>query len=130
MNTVTEELIATELILENLLTDLCPEEIVALFSALVFQERRNDQPEPQLCTRLERARVDLVHLTGRLATVQAEVGLNVSPTEYTREKLNFVLMEVVYEWARGMPFADICQLTDILEGSIVRCIVRLDETCR
>ena len=28
------------------------------------------------------------------------------------------------------PFSEICTLTDVLEGSIVRTIVRLDETCR
>jgi antiviral helicase SKI2 len=28
------------------------------------------------------------------------------------------------------PFKHITDLTDVLEGSIVRCIVRLDETCR
>ena len=28
------------------------------------------------------------------------------------------------------PFAEIVQLTNVLEGSIVRCIVRLDETCK
>lgn len=38
--------------------------------------------------------------------------------------------QVVYEWAKGTPFADICCLTDVPEGSIVRCIVRLDEVCR
>ena len=32
--------------------------------------------------------------------------------------------------ARGIPFADITELTDVQEGNIVRCIVRLDETCR
>jgi antiviral helicase SKI2 len=39
-------------------------------------------------------------------------------------------LQVVYEWARGTPFKDICQLTDVMEGSIVRAMVRLDETCR
>ena len=38
--------------------------------------------------------------------------------------------QVVYHWARGVPFKEICQLTDVMEGSIVRAIVRLDETCR
>lgn len=28
------------------------------------------------------------------------------------------------------PFAEIVQLTNVLEGSIVRCITRLDETCK
>lgn len=44
--------------------------------------------------------------------------------------MNFGLMEVVYEWANGMPFEQITELTDVQEGTIVRCITRLDETCR
>ena len=39
-------------------------------------------------------------------------------------------MEVVYEWARGMSFNRITDLTDVMEGSIVRVVTRLDETCR
>ncbi len=42
----------------------------------------------------------------------------------------FGLVEVVYEWARGMSFNRITDLTDVLEGTIVRVITRLDETCR
>lgn len=38
--------------------------------------------------------------------------------------------QVVHEWARGTPFKQICELTDVMEGSIVRAMVRLDETCR
>lgn len=37
---------------------------------------------------------------------------------------------VVYEWALGVPFSSICDLTLVQEGSIVRCITRLDELCR
>jgi len=33
-------------------------------------------------------------------------------------------------WALGVPFKNICDLTDAQEGSIVRCITRLDELCR
>ena len=39
-------------------------------------------------------------------------------------------MQVVYEWAKGTPFSDITGLTDVMEGSIVRCVVRLDQACR
>jgi antiviral helicase SKI2 len=42
----------------------------------------------------------------------------------------FGLVEVVYEWARGMSFQLITDLTDVLEGTIVRVINRLGETCR
>ncbi|CAJ0637966.1 3939_t:CDS:2 [Entrophospora sp. SA101] len=50
-------------------------------------------------------------------------------TKVMQKKGKFGLVEVVYEWARGMPFKDIMGLTDVMEGSIVRCITRLDETC-
>ena len=40
------------------------------------------------------------------------------------------MMEACYEWARGVPFVKITKLTDVFEGSIVRCISRLDELCR
>lgn len=39
-------------------------------------------------------------------------------------------MEVVYEWGRGTAFKEICELTTVPEGTIVRTITRLDETCR
>ena len=48
----------------------------------------------------------------------------------TKHVLNFGLAAVVYEWARGMPFKDIVLMTTVHEGSIVRCITRLDELCR
>ena len=38
--------------------------------------------------------------------------------------------QVVYSWATGVPFDEISRMTDVMEGSIVRCIVRLDEQCR
>jgi antiviral helicase SKI2 len=45
-------------------------------------------------------------------------------------QFNFGLVEVVYEWAGGMPFSNITQLTDVQEGVIVRTIQRLDEVLR
>jgi antiviral helicase SKI2 len=36
----------------------------------------------------------------------------------------------VHEWAKGAAFADVCSLTDVQEGSIVRTITRLDEMTR
>ena len=42
----------------------------------------------------------------------------------SRSGLNFGLAAVVYEWARGMPFKDITDMTMTAAGSIVRCITR------
>ena len=40
------------------------------------------------------------------------------------------LMDVVFQWAKGAKFLDVCKLTDIFEGSIIRCMRRLEELMR
>ena len=50
--------------------------------------------------------------------------------EWVTGQLKFQLMPVVYAWAMGKTFAEICELTPVMEGSIVRTILRLDEQCR
>ncbi|OWK13263.1 hypothetical protein Celaphus_00014434 [Cervus elaphus hippelaphus] len=63
------------------------------------------------------------------AEVQAACGLNQTVEEFVGE-LNFGLVEVVYEWARGMPFSELAGLSGTPEGLVVRCIQRLAEMCR
>lgn len=65
-----------------------------------------------------------------LGQLQKEHGLDIDPIDYTEGCLKFGLVHVVYEWALGVTFKNICELTDVQEGSIVRCITRLDELCR
>ncbi|XVF68917.1 hypothetical protein PTKIN_Ptkin11bG0039600 [Pterospermum kingtungense] len=123
-----EELICTECLFENQLDDLEPEEAVALMSAFVFQQKNTS--EPSLTSKLSEAKKRLYDTAIRLGKLQAEFKIPITPEEYAQENLKFGLVEVVYEWAKGTPFADICELTDVPEGLIVRTIVRLDETCR
>ncbi|XP_050236549.1 DExH-box ATP-dependent RNA helicase DExH11 [Mercurialis annua] len=123
-----EELICTECLFENQLDDLEPEEAVAVMSAFVFQQR--NASEPSLTPNLSRAKKRLYDTAIKLGELQAKNNLQINPEEYAKENLKFGLVEVVYEWAKGTPFADICELTDVPEGLIVRTIVRLDETCR
>ncbi|KAL9334093.1 hypothetical protein Peur_074232 [Populus x canadensis] len=123
-----EELICTECLFENQLDDLEPEEAVAIMSAFVFQQRKTS--EPSLTPRLSQAKKRLYSTAMRLGELQSNYNIQINPEEYANENLKFGLVEVVYEWAKGTPFADICELTDVPEGLIVRTIVRLDETCR
>jgi hypothetical protein len=39
-------------------------------------------------------------------------------------------MEVVLQWCKGAKFSEICKLTDVFEGSIIRCFRRLQELLR
>ncbi|GAX76723.1 hypothetical protein CEUSTIGMA_g4170.t1 [Chlamydomonas eustigma] len=128
INSTQDELLASEAIFAGLLTDLSPAESVALISALVFQEK--SAVEPELPPALAAARDNLEALTKSTAEVQRSHGLQIDPQEYVRDALHCGLMQVVYEWAQGTPFDEICTLTDVMEGSIVRAVVRLDQACR
>ncbi|XP_013915981.1 PREDICTED: helicase SKI2W, partial [Thamnophis sirtalis] len=121
------ELLLTQLLLDNALTDLRPEEIVALLSCTVCQVRT--QVEPQLPSVLQKGIQHIRSVAEQIALLQRKCGLQESIEDFV-EQYKFGLVEVVYEWARGMPFAEIAHLTDVQEGIIVRCIQRLDETCR
>jgi len=113
------------------LNSLTPTELAACLSALVFQEKNN---EDDLSSDLPQNILDTCEVMRDIATklgvVQNDHGLNVDPHEYCESSLKFGLVHVVYEWAMGVPFSNICELTTVQEGSIVRCITRLDELCR
>ncbi|XP_037087754.1 helicase SKI2W-like isoform X2 [Pollicipes pollicipes] len=120
------ELLVTELVFHDVLTRREPAEIAALLSALVFEQKRCS--EPQLLPALEKGKEELISVAREIDHCQNECHLG--DAEKHEEMLNFGLVEVVFEWARGMTFNNIVQLTDVQEGIIVRCIQRLDETLR
>jgi len=125
-----EGLIVTEMVFEGMLNELEPAEIVAALSSLLFQEKVDDDIGSELPQRLisscERMRTIAIDLGQK----QKDFGLPVDPLEYCANSLKMGLVHVVYEWATGVPFSSICELTEVQEGSIVRCITRLDELCR
>lgn len=107
-----------------------PEEIVALLSAFIFQEKTDSTPT--LTPALDRGREKIIAISERVTDIQVKNQV-VQPTDEANEFLSgarFGMVEVVYEWARGMSFNRITDLTDVMEGTIVRTISRLDETCR
>lgn len=125
-----DELVLTELILENVLSAYEPEEIVALLSAFVFQEKT--ETTPTMTAALERGQATIVAISEKVNHYQTlhQVILSADDSNDFVSRPRFGLVEVVYEWARGMSFNRITDLTDVLEGTIVRVIGRLDETCR
>ncbi|ERF76723.1 hypothetical protein EPUS_02262 [Endocarpon pusillum Z07020] len=125
-----DELVLTELILENVLANFEPEEIVALLSAFVFQEKTDI--DPTLTKTLEKGKQTIVAISEKVNQYQIlhQVILSSEDSNDFVSRPRFGLVEVVYEWARGMSFNRITDLTDVMEGTIVRVITRLDETCR
>ncbi|CAG7851695.1 DExH-box ATP-dependent RNA helicase DExH11 {ECO:0000305}; AltName: Full=AtHELPS {ECO:0000303/PubMed:21535471}; AltName: Full=Protein SKI2 homolog {ECO:0000303/PubMed:22511887}; Short=AtSKI2 {ECO:0000303/PubMed:22511887} [Serendipita indica DSM 11827] len=120
-----DELILTELILENTFADYELEEVAALLSCFVFQEK--SEVEPVLTPTLAKGREEILVVADRVGRIQDYHKVSAEDFE---KKLKFGLVEVVYEWAKGTTFEDITKLTDVAEGTIVRVITRLDETFR
>ena len=116
----------SRIIFSNLLEPLNPPETAAILSALVFQTK-NDVEEA-LTTRMETARTQLTSLLANINALQEMEGVEMDPE--MKPVLNFGLCTVVYQWARGMNFRTITEMTEFQEGSIVRCITRLDELCK
>jgi len=147
LNTV-DELLTTELLFDGLFSAPRVDEAVAvaLLSTMVFQERKNqtssseDTPSTmaaQLGDASYRSTLpevllapldSLLATAKRLTLLQKQFGLSYLPSLDSR--LSLALVPVVYHWARGQSFLSLTQLTDVPEGAIVRCIVRLDESCR
>lgn len=100
---------------------------MALLSCFVFQDKA--QCNPILGSKLELGIEKIKLLAGEISRTQRDCGIDVLEEDAIRN-IKTGLVEVVYEWARGLEFKKITDLTDVLEGSIVRCIVRLSETCR
>jgi antiviral helicase SKI2 len=91
------ELILTELILENTFAGYEPEEVAALLSCFVFQEKTDI--EPVIPQKLEDGRRAILAISDRVERIQT---LHKVAVEDFRSSLKFGLVEVVYEWANGM----------------------------
>lgn len=86
----------TELILENTFASYSPEEVVALLSCFVFQEKTD--VEPKLTEKLEEGKATLIAISDRVEAIQT--GRKVADSEF--KMMKFGLMEVIYNWAKGM----------------------------
>uniref|UniRef100_A0A4W5N1P3 SKI2 subunit of superkiller complex n=1 Tax=Hucho hucho TaxID=62062 RepID=A0A4W5N1P3_9TELE len=107
----SHELLLTELLFENALSPLAPEESAALLSCLVFQQKTQILFLTDLPSKIKQK------CTGE--TKKAAVLYS------TVSKLTGTL-----SYFLPQPFAEIAQLTDVQEGTVVRCIQRLDEVLK
>ena len=121
------ELMTTELILENAFADKAIEEIAALLSCLVFQQKYCS--EANLTEDLAKGVEQFQKVAKKIGEMQCDCGLKETVGDFV-DQYKFGLVEVVYQWARGLPFNKIMELTDVQEGVVVKCIQRLVETLK
>lgn len=122
-----DELVLTEMIFNGTFSDLSPEQCAALLSCFVFDEKTKEAPA--LGTELQGPYNALKDIAKRIAQVSRHCKLNIVVDEYVG-KFKFELMDVVYHWCKGATFAQICKMTDVYEGSLIRLFRRLEELIR
>lgn len=119
-----DELLLTELIFNGTFTDLNAEQCAALLSCFVFQERAKEVPrlKPELAEPLK----SMQDMANRIAKICKECKIEIVEKEYI-ESFRPELMEVVHAWCKGASFTQICKMTDVYEGSLIRMFKRLEE---
>ncbi|KNE69001.1 hypothetical protein AMAG_13876 [Allomyces macrogynus ATCC 38327] len=122
-----DPLLLTELLFHGTFNDLTVEQTVALLGVFTFLERSNpNAPKPKLREELAKPLQVLQEMAKRIARVSKEAKLEFNESEYL-ESFKPDLMDVVYAWAKGAKFAQICKMTDVFEGSLVRNFRLLEE---
>lgn len=119
-----DELLLTELIFNGTFSELSPEQCAALLSCFVFQERAKEIPrlKPELAEPLK----DMQDMAIKLAKTYRECQIDIVEKDYV-ETFRPELMEVTYAWCQGATFTQICKMTDVYEGSLIRMFKRLEE---
>ncbi|QPG73253.1 ATP-dependent RNA helicase mtr4 [Brettanomyces nanus] len=119
-----DELLLTELIFNGTFNELKPDQCASLLSCFVFEERSNEVPRltPELAEPLKEMR----EMAGKIAKVSRESKIEIVEKDYV-DSFRYELMEVVYSWCKGATFTQICKMTDVYEGSLIRMFRRLEE---
>ncbi|CAA0824781.1 Protein HUA ENHANCER 2 [Striga hermonthica] len=63
----------------------------------------------------------------KIAKIQRKCKLEINVDEYVKASVRPFLMDVIYCWSKGATFAEVVEMTDISEGSIILAARRLDE---
>ncbi|KAF2223629.1 rRNA-processing arch domain-containing protein [Elsinoe ampelina] len=122
-----DELVLSELLFNGFFNDLSPEVCASVLSCFIFEEKSNEAP--QLKEELQKAYLEVQRQARVVAKVSMESKLPVNEQEYL-DSFKWQLMEVVHRWCMGGTFAEICKMTDVYEGSLIRLFRRLEELLR
>lgn len=122
-----DELLMTEMIFNGVFNDLTTPQTVALLSCFVCDEKSSENPKST--DELSGPLRSMQDLARRIAKISSECKLELDEDAYV-EKFKPFLMDVVLAWCKGASFLSVCKMTDIFEGSIIRCMRRLEELLR
>ncbi|KAI9298253.1 antiviral helicase [Neoconidiobolus thromboides FSU 785] len=122
------ELLLTELIFCGMFTDLTVEQSVAILSCFVFDEN-TDNDDVQVRDELKEAFNTIQQKAKYICKVTNECRIPMEEDLYLKT-FKPDLMDVVLAWCAGVSFEQLCGMTEVFEGSIIRMFRRLEELLR
>ncbi|KAI1433462.1 rRNA-processing arch domain-containing protein [Xylaria sp. CBS 124048] len=125
-STEGHELVLSELLFNRFFNELSPELIAAVLSVFIFEEKVEAPTPPE---ELMKPFAQIQAQARIIAKVSQESKLEVNEEDYV-QGLKYQLMETVYAWANGKSFAEVCKMTGVFEGSLIRLFRRLEELLR
>ncbi|DAZ96390.1 TPA: hypothetical protein N0F65_010757 [Lagenidium giganteum] len=124
-----DELLVTEMIFNGQFNDLTVNETVALLSCMINTEKAKEGQKPPAAQNLEAPVRQMRETARRIAKIVQDAKMTIDVDEYA-ESFNTSLVDVTIAWCEGARFSQICKMTDAFEGSIIRCLRRLEELLR
>ncbi|BGP51272.1 ATP-dependent RNA helicase mtr4 [Rhodotorula kratochvilovae] len=122
-----DELLLTEMVFGGVFNDLTPQQCAALLSCFVFDEK--SEQTSKLKEELAGPLRVMQEAARRIAKIAVESKMPVVEDEYVAS-FKPELMDAVYSWCNGAKFSEICKMTDVFEGSLIRVFRRLQELIR
>ncbi|ORY56993.1 rRNA-processing arch domain-containing protein [Pseudomassariella vexata] len=125
-STEGHELVLSELLFNRFFNEMSPEVCAAALSCFIFDEKLE---ATALKDELAKPYAQIKAQAKIVAKVGQESKMEINEEDYVAS-LKWELMETVYAWANGRPFAEICKMTNAYEGSLIRLFRRLEELLR
>jgi antiviral helicase SKI2 len=72
----------------------------------------------------------LICIIKNILEKQKTFGIKIDPDKWVGENFNTSLVSLVYRWSLGEDFVDVMAETEVMEGNVVRSIMRLEELCQ
>ena len=133
LNTTVDEMLVTELLFSNTFNDLSVAQTAAMLSCLAYKGPPDaDAAKATLPREIQEPFDRLKQVAARVAQIMLDAGdLECGSVQSYVEEFSPKMMEVAFEWVNGQKFATICKIDKKLyEGSIIRCMRRLEEFVR
>ena len=122
-----DELLLTEMVFNGMFNEMTPEQSASILSCFVCDEKSNEMPK--LTQDLSGPLRQMQDMAKRIATVSKEAKIELDEEQYIGRFKPF-MMDVVHEWCKGASFSQICKITELFEGSVIRSMRRLEELLR